>query len=77
MFVTPLAFGWASPYLGHHLPGFEANQWVYGIAFDAMLLISLFLLGGQFWDKLQALFRYDARVSQNRTTEPSKPVSEE
>lgn len=23
MFATPLAFGWASPYFGHHLPGFE------------------------------------------------------
>jgi len=32
------------------------------MAGDALLLISLFLLGGDFWDKLRALFVRDARV---------------
>jgi hypothetical protein len=62
MFVVPLAFGWVSPYLGHHIPGFESNQWLYAVLFDLLLLISLFVLGGGFWDKLHSLFRHNAYV---------------
>jgi hypothetical protein len=60
MFTIPLAFGWASPYFGDHLPGFETSQWMYALAGDVLLLISLFVLGGDFWDKLRSLFQYTA-----------------
>lgn len=60
MFTIPLAFGWAATYFGHHIPGFAWSQWIYAIAFDVLLLISLFVLGGDFWDKLRSLFRHDA-----------------
>jgi len=60
MFTTPLAIGWASPYFGHHLPGFEGGQLIYAVVFDVLLLISLFVLGGGFWDKLHSLFRHNA-----------------
>jgi hypothetical protein len=60
MFTTPLAFGWASPYFGHHLPCFEGGKMIYAIVFDVLLLISLFVLGGDFWDKLRALFLHNA-----------------
>lgn len=60
MFITPLAFGWASPYFGHHLPGFDGGQLVYAITGDVLLLASLFVLGGGFWDKLRSLFKHDA-----------------
>ncbi len=60
MFATPLAFGWASPYFGHHLPGFEGGQLIYAVGFDVLLLISLFVLGSGFWDKLQSLFQHNA-----------------
>lgn len=60
MFATPLAFAWAAPYFGHHLPGFEDAQLMYAIAGDVLLLISLFVLGGGFWDKLRSLFNHDA-----------------
>lgn len=62
LFAIPLAFGWASPYFGHHLPGFEHGQLIYAIAGDFLLLISLFVLGGAFWDKLWSLLRHDARA---------------
>ena len=71
LFTIPLAFGLASPYFGHHLPGFEHGQLVYAIAGDALLLISLFVLGGAFWDKVRSLFRYDARA-----VIPDKPVAQ-
>ena len=62
MFVTPLVFAWASPYFGHHLPGFEQGQLAYAIVGDGLLLISLFVLGGGFWEKLRSLFQYSAHV---------------
>ncbi len=60
MFAAPLAFGLASPYFGHHLPAFDAHQWIYAVAFDLLLLISLFVLGGSFWEKLRSLLKHDA-----------------
>jgi hypothetical protein len=34
----------------------------FAVAGDLLLLASLFVLGGDFWDKLKALFIYDARA---------------
>ena len=78
LFSLSLVFGWASPYFGHHLPGFERGQLIYAVAGDVILLISLFLLGGAFWDKLRALFNYDGaiHVSCNTEMEPSKTDSQ-
>ena len=71
MFATPLAFAWVSPYFGHHIPGYEAGRRIYAIVFDVLLLISLFVLGGGFWDKLRALFKHDAYA-----VIPDKPAVE-
>jgi hypothetical protein len=60
MFATPIVFGWASPYFGHHLPGFATKTLIYALAGDVLLLISLFVLGGAFWDKLRSLFQHNA-----------------
>lgn len=60
MFTGSLAFGWASPYIGHRLPGFADGRMFYAIAGDVLLLVSLFVLGGGFWDKLRSLFQHDA-----------------
>lgn len=32
------------------------------LALDLVLAASLFVLGGEFWDKLRSLFLYDAKV---------------
>jgi hypothetical protein len=32
------------------------------VAADMLFVVSLFVLGGEFWDKLRALFVYDARA---------------
>ena len=60
MFTVPLVFGWASPYFGHHIPGFESGRLIYAIVCDVLLLISLFVLGGGFWNKLRSLLKHDA-----------------
>ena len=56
MFSLPLLLGWLQPYLGHYLPYFkQVPVWQYVIA-DFMFVSSFFVLGGDFWDKIRALF---------------------
>jgi hypothetical protein len=62
LFVVPLLFGWVSPYIAEYLPGFLERPNYYTIAADALLLISLFVLGGEFWDKLRSLFLHRAHA---------------
>jgi hypothetical protein len=63
MFVLPLAFGLLSPYAGHLIPGYAAHTLAYALAGDALLLGSLLVLGGDFWDKLRSLFVHDAKAA--------------
>jgi hypothetical protein len=62
LFAMPLVFGWAAPYLGPRIPGFEGHPLVFAITGDVVLLASLFVLGGDFWDKLRALFVHGAHA---------------
>ena len=62
LFVAPFFFGWASPYVAEYLPGFLEHPHYYTIAGDALLLVSLFVLGGEFWDKLRSLFLHRAHA---------------
>ncbi|KPK65082.1 MAG: hypothetical protein AMS21_05745 [Gemmatimonas sp. SG8_38_2] len=62
MFGLPILLGWVAPYLGHHLPGYAANELVYAVVGDLLLFSSLFVLGGEFWDKLRSLFVHRARA---------------
>ena len=70
LFVAPLLFGWVSPYVAEYLPGFLTHPHYYTIAGDALLLISLFVLGGEFWDKLRSLFLHRAHA-----VIPEKPAT--
>lgn len=56
LFALPLVLAWGTPYLGEHLPGHADHPLVYAVAGDVLLLVSLFVLGGDFWDKLRGLF---------------------
>ena len=58
LFVTPLLVGFVQPYLGHYFAFFrEVPLWFY-ISGDLIFVVSIFILGGSFWDKLQALFQH-------------------
>jgi len=63
LFCTPVGFAILSPYVGHLVPSLETNARSLAVAGDVLLLISLFVLGGAFWDKLRALFVYEATTS--------------
>ena len=58
----PILFGWISIYAADYIPGFSQNPLPYAIGGDLLLLVSLFVLGGNFWDKIRGLFVYDAEV---------------
>ena len=62
MFSIPILFGWVSIYASDYIPGFSHNPLPYAIGGDLLLLVSMFVLGGNFWDKIRALFVYEAEV---------------
>jgi hypothetical protein len=56
MFVLPLLTSMLEPYVDQIWPGFRPRLWQAQLAGDAMLVASFFVLGGDFWNKLRALF---------------------
>jgi len=62
MFFVPIAFGFLAPYFSSHLHIHEDYEIYYNIGGDLMIFLSLFVLGGQFWDKLRSLFVHRAKV---------------
>ena len=68
MFAVPIVFGWLAPYAADLIPGYLGNELTYAIVGDLLLLVSLFVLGGDFWDKLRALFIRGAKVVFPETT---------
>ncbi|UCB54394.1 MAG: transporter suffix domain-containing protein [Thiotrichales bacterium] len=62
MFSCPIVFGWVAPYASGMIPAYDDNQTAFAIIGDVILLSSLFVLGGDFWDKLRALFFHRARA---------------
>lgn len=65
MFGLPLLFGWLGPYFAHLIPIYETNRIAVSVAGDLMFVASLFVLGGDFWDKIRALFIHSAKVQIN------------
>lgn len=63
LFTLPLLFAWIVPYGPHLVPWYDTHRMAVNLAGDLMLVASLFVLGGNFWDKLRALFVHQATVS--------------
>ena len=63
MFVVPFVFGWVAPYAKDVIPGYVGHELTYAVAGDILLLVSLFVLGGDFWDKVRALFIHGAKAA--------------
>ncbi len=62
LFSAPLLFGFLSPYLGSYFDFFqEVPLWFHSL-WDMIFIIGIFILGGDFWDKLSGLFNYDVKV---------------
>jgi len=75
MFALPFLFGWVTPYVSDVIPNFEDNLLAYATGGDALLLASLFVLGGDFWDKIRALFVYSDKVCPRPRSQQSKNIA--
>jgi hypothetical protein len=62
LFFTPFLLGLLLTYIGPVLPGGAEAVPSYEKAADALLVFSLFVLGGDFWDKFRALFIREAKA---------------
>jgi len=65
MFGLPIVFGWLGPYGAHLIPGYETHRFVVSLIGNVMFVASLVVLGGDFWDKIRALFVYSAKAQFN------------
>lgn len=63
MFCLPLLTAMLEPYVDRLWPGLRPNLWQLQVLGDLMLIASFFVLGGNFWEKLRALFVRRARVT--------------
>ncbi|MFL1527245.1 transporter suffix domain-containing protein [Pseudomonas sp. O230] len=62
MFCLPLISAFLEPYVDSIWPGLRPNLWQLQLLGDLMLVGSFFVLGGNFWEKVRALFIRTARV---------------
>ena len=62
MFVLPLLLGWLAPYGPDRVLGREVQSLWVNLVGDLMFIASFFVLGGDFWDKLRALFLREAKA---------------
>jgi hypothetical protein len=62
MFSAAMMLGFLERYVGFFMSGDVAREIRYSLANDILLLASILVLGGDFWDKIRALFIREAKV---------------
>lgn len=62
LFVFPIFFGWLAPYVPDYIPGYVEHRILINAAGDVIFLASFVVLGGEFWEKIRALFIYEAKA---------------
>ena len=63
LFLLPILMGWLLPYVDYLLPFYVEYRIVFNLLGDLMMISGVFVLGGDFWDKLRALFIHNAKVN--------------
>ena len=62
LFVAPVLFAWIASYVPSLMPEEDSLHVAVNLGLDLIFAASLFVLGGDFWDKLRALFVHEATV---------------
>ena len=62
MFVAAMLFGLMERYVGYFMANAIAPEIRSSIAIDVLLFASILVLGGDFWDKIRALFIREAKA---------------
>ena len=68
IFCVPLLFGWLSPYISKWVPGLLSYPLPLAVGGDILILASVLVLGGDFWDKIRSLFIHNAEVRFEQTS---------
>jgi hypothetical protein len=76
MFLIPVIPTYVMAYAPQCLPDASPARLYVNLAADFIFAASLFVLGGDFWDKLTALFIYEARVRFDDGSQPA-PASQQ
>jgi len=61
MFLLPILFGWLAPYAQNFSPRYNLQGFIVNLIGDMIFVSSLFVLGGDFWDKVRSLFVYGTK----------------
>ena len=62
LFILPVVPTYIMAYLPRLLPDYSPERFLINVGADIMFFVSLFVLGGDFWDKLKALFIWKSKV---------------
>lgn len=63
LLITPMLLSSIGDYLGVYLlPVRQQHPYLLAMSGDLLIVLGLFLLGGDFWDKLRALFSREAKA---------------
>lgn len=62
LFIAPIIGALVLPYVSDILTRYKENYLVINIALSLTFLISLLVLGADFWDKLRSLFIYNSKA---------------
>lgn len=62
LILIAVLVSWLEPFVSPSFPEIAARRVLIGALADAFVLVGLCVLGGEFWDKVHALFVHDARV---------------
>jgi len=62
LLIPHVIFAYITFYVPHWLPGYDEHRVAMNLTADFLLVITLFILGGEFREKLRALFIYDAKA---------------
>jgi hypothetical protein len=77
MFFLPIVPSYLQAYQPQWLPDSSPLRWQVKLAADVIFFASFFVLGGDFWDKLHALFSRETRVKRcGRSEECDDPINQ-
>lgn len=71
IFSVPLLYGWLGPYIEAALR--LEFGWVLYAVLDISFVVSFFILGGEFWEKIRSLFRHGTKVAVAEKATPKPP----
>jgi len=61
MMLLHVIFAYSTYYIPDLIPGYSENRITMNLIADFLFIVTLFVLGGDFWEKLRSLLLYDAK----------------